>query len=115
MSLQLTDVPSVKVGMLMRRPAGDVFNAIIDPGITAKFWYTRSTGRMEPGAELDWVWEMYDVSSHVWVDDVEQDRRVRFRWSGYVPDSPTTVEFLLVPWQGETTYVEVTEHGFTGD
>jgi hypothetical protein len=29
--LQLTHIPSVQVGMLIRRPPGEVFQALVDP------------------------------------------------------------------------------------
>ena len=68
---------------------------------------------MTPGAELLWEWEMYGVSSHVWVKEVEENSRIRFSWSGYTPDNPTTVEFRFMPLHDDT-YVQVTETGFTG-
>ena len=39
--LQLTHAPSVEVGMLIRRPPGDVFQALVDPAITTRFWFTK--------------------------------------------------------------------------
>ena len=114
MSLELTSVPSVKVGMLIRRPPAEPFQAIVDPAVTSKIWYTKSSGKMTPGAQLTWEWEMYGVSSQVCVQEVEADRRVRFTWSGYTPEHPTTVEFCFLPMPGDTTYVQVTETGFTG-
>jgi uncharacterized protein YndB with AHSA1/START domain len=113
-TLELTRVPSVKVGMLIRREPAEVFQAIVDPDITTKIWYTKSSGKMTPGAELLWEWEMYGASSRVRVEEVEEDSRVRFTWSGYTPDHPTTVEFRFVPMPDATTYVQVTETGFTG-
>ena len=38
----------VKVGMLIRRPPEDVFEAFADPAITTRFWFTKSSGRLEP-------------------------------------------------------------------
>jgi uncharacterized protein YndB with AHSA1/START domain len=113
-TLELTKVPSVKVGMRIRRKPAEVFQAIVDPVITSTIWYTKSSGKMTPGAELLWEWEMYGVSSHVCVEDVEENSRVRFSWSGYTPDNPTTVEFRFLPMPDDTTYVQVTETGFTG-
>jgi uncharacterized protein YndB with AHSA1/START domain len=111
----LTRAPTAAVGMLIRRPPGEVFAALADPARTTRFWYTKSTGRMTPGAELTWTWEMYHVSSTVRVLDVEPSRRIRFRWDGYDPAHPTTVEFQFIPYQDDTTYLRVTETGFTGD
>jgi hypothetical protein len=45
---------------------------------------------------------------------VAENSRVRFSWSGYTPDNPTTVEFRFLPMPDDTTYVQVTETGFTG-
>src|SRR5262245_30422602 len=59
MMAQLTKSPSVNTGMLIRRCPHDVFEALADPAITTRFWYTKSSGRMEQGAELTWEWEMY--------------------------------------------------------
>jgi uncharacterized protein YndB with AHSA1/START domain len=112
--LELTAVPTAKAGMLIRRKPADVFQAIVDPDITTKIWYTKSSGKMTPGAGLRWEWEMYGVGSDVHVTDVEENRRVRFTWSGYAPDNPTTVEFRFTPEPDNATYVLVTESGFTG-
>jgi uncharacterized protein YndB with AHSA1/START domain len=40
---QLTKPPSVDIGLLIRRPPHDVFEALADPSITTRFWYTKST------------------------------------------------------------------------
>ena len=100
--------------MLVRRPARDVFAALTDPGLTTRFWFTKSSGPVVPGAQLTWTWEMYDASTAVSVTGFEQDRRLSFTWIGYDPAHPTTVEFRFVPW-AEGTYVQVTETGFSGD
>ena len=112
---QLTTAPAVDVGMLVRRPPDEVFEALADPSVTTRFWYTRSTGRMTEGAELTWTWEMYGVSSKVWVEEVRPGRLIRFRWDSYDPAHPTTVRFEFTPYQGDTTYLRITETGFTGD
>jgi uncharacterized protein YndB with AHSA1/START domain len=111
----LAKAPAVDIGMLIRRRPDEVFEALADPAITTRFWYTRSTGRMAQGAELTWAWEMYRVSSAVRVLDVEPGRRIRFSWDGYDPAHPTTVEFQFIPYSGGTTYLRITETGFTGD
>src|SRR5262249_15161274 len=75
---QLTKPPSVDVGMLVRRPPHEAFEALADPSITTRFWFTKSTGRMAQGAELTWEWEMYRASGRVWVKEIQADRRIRF-------------------------------------
>lgn len=112
---QLTKPPSVDVGMLVRRPPHEVFEALADPSITTRFWFTKSTGRMAQGAELTWEWEMYRASGRVWVKEIQADRRIRFTWDGYDPSHPTTVEFQFIPYENDTTYLQITETGFSGD
>jgi hypothetical protein len=69
--LELTRVPAVNVGMLIRRPPGDVYRAFADPAIEA--WFCeRNEG------------------------------------------DPTTVELRFFP-RGGSTFVRVTETGFSGD
>ena len=103
-----------KVDMLIRRPVTEVFEAFVDPAITTQFWFTRSSGRLEPGKQVKWDWEMYGVSMRVDVKAIEPSRRIRVEWSdGDSP--PTTVEWIFAPRQDNTTYVSVTNSGFAGD
>jgi uncharacterized protein YndB with AHSA1/START domain len=111
-ALELTRIPTVTVGMLIRRPPAEVFLAIVDPAVTTRFWYTRSSGVMTPGATLRWEWEMYGVSTTVRVEEVDAVRRIRFRWGD---DHPTTVELRFTPWEDGATYVQVVESGLSGD
>jgi hypothetical protein len=112
---QLTKAPSVDVGMLIRRSPHDVFEALADPSITTRFWYTKSTGRMVEDAELTWEWEMYGTSGKVWVKEVQATGasaslgRVMTLAShhGRVP--------VHIQYENDTTYVRIMETGFTGD
>src|SRR5512142_3165966 len=92
---QLTKTPIVRLEMLIRRPVAEVFEAFIDPAITTHFWFTTSSGRLEPGKKVRWQWEMYGASSEVEVKVVEQNARILVEWSGY--DAPTVVEWLFTP------------------
>jgi uncharacterized protein YndB with AHSA1/START domain len=58
-TLQLTHVPVMQTGMLIRKPVADVFEAFINPDITTQFWFTMSSGRLDPGAQVAWAWEVY--------------------------------------------------------
>jgi uncharacterized protein YndB with AHSA1/START domain len=111
--LQLTHAPSVEVGMLIRRPPGDVFQALVDPAITTRFWFTKSSGKLVRGATVRWAWEMYGASTKVWVKEIEDNSRILFDWGD--DDETTTVEFRFVPYGDGATYVRVTETGHTGD
>jgi uncharacterized protein YndB with AHSA1/START domain len=110
--LRLTQAPTANAGMLIRRPPEEVFTAFVDPEVTTRFWFTKSSGRLGPGASVEWSWEMYGVSAKVWVKEFEENRRLVFDWGS--EESSTSVEMRFIPWQGNT-YVHVTASGFPGD
>jgi len=112
-TLQLTQVPVTKTGMLIRKPAADVFQAFVEPDITTKFWFTHSSGRLAAGKQVQWDWEMYGISVPVMVKTIEPNRRIVAEWPGH--GGPTTVEWLIAPQKDGTTFVSITEAGFTGD
>jgi len=99
--------------MLIRKPVAEVFEAFMNPEITTKFWFTKSSGRLEAGKQVTWSWEMYNASSQVTVKDVEQNKRILIEWSGY--GSPTTVEWIFTPYGNDATFVSITNSGFSGD
>ncbi len=111
-NLQLKSIPVVETGMLIRRPVSEVFEAFANPAITTKFWFTKSTGRLAPGAEVEWTWEMYGITTQVRVKEFEQDRRIVVEW-GAQP-AATTFELGFSPREGGATFVSVTESGFSG-
>lgn len=110
---QLTQPPIAKTAMLIRKPVTDVFAAFTDPAITSKFWFTKGSGKLEPGKSIQWDWEMYHASVQVSVKEVEHNRRILIEWSAYGP--PTTVEWLFTDRGDNTTFVSVTNTGFSGD
>jgi uncharacterized protein YndB with AHSA1/START domain len=112
-SPQDTPPPRSRTEMLVRKPAAEVFEAIVNPDITTQFWFTKGTGRLELGTTVRWDWEMYDVSAEVTPKVIEPDERVVIEWPGY--SGPTTVEWILTAQPDGTTYVQISESGFTGD
>ena len=102
-----------KAEMLIRIPVIEVFEAFVDPAITTQFWFTRSSGRLEAGKQVQWHWEMYGASAEVDVKALEANKRILVEWSAY--DQPTRVEWLFTPYGADTTFVSITNSGFSGD
>lgn len=107
------DTIKAKAEMLIRKPVADVFEAFVNPEITTRFWFTRSSGRLEAGKQVEWVWEMFDVSTQVNVKAIEKNKRILIEWSG--SEKPTTVEWVFTPHADNTTFVSITNTGFGGD
>src|SRR6185295_17348939 len=93
-NLHMTRVPVMKTGMLVRKPVSEVFDAFVNPAITTKFWFTKSSGRLEAGKQVQWDWEMYGIS---------------------IPVTVKTVEWNFIACEDGTTFVRITNEGFTGD
>lgn len=106
----LNEISTVNVGMLIRKPAEEVFEAFIDPTITTQFWFTKSNGRLEKGKRIRWEWEMYGVSAELDVKEIEQSKRILIQF-----DDETIVEWLFTPRESEGTYVTIINYGFKGD
>lgn len=111
--LRLTKPPVAETAMLIRKPVAAVFAAFVDPALTTRFWFTRSSGPLTPGARVRWDWEMYGVGTDVTVNAVEQDRRLVIEWDGY--GGRTTVVWRFIAQPDGTTFVTITESGFAGD
>jgi uncharacterized protein YndB with AHSA1/START domain len=110
--LQLKQPPFAKTGMLIRKPVADVFEAFIDPKITTKFWFTKSSGRLDVGRQVEWKWEMYGVSTQVDAKVIEPNKRIVVEWDGY--SGRTTVEWKFARHR-DGTFISITESGWTGD
>lgn len=98
---------SAKAAMLIRKPVSEVFEAFVNPEITTKFWFTKSSGRLEAGKSVQWEWEMYKHSVTVAVTTVEQNKRIVIEW-------PTTVEWVFTAREDNTTFVSITDSGYDG-
>jgi uncharacterized protein YndB with AHSA1/START domain len=99
--------------MLIRKPVAEVFEAFVNPDLTTKFWFTKGSGRLDVGRTVQWEWEMYGISIPVTASAIEPPRRIVIEWPGY--GNPTTVEWTFEPYEGESTFVRISETGFAGD
>lgn len=102
------DTAIVEAQMLIRKPSSIVFNAFVDPAITAKFWFTKSSGKLETGKTFTWEWEMYNVSTNVVVKEIVQNKKISIEWG----NPSTTVDFEFTEVTQNTTYVIIKHYGF---
>ncbi len=111
---KLRNAPVVKTEMLIRKPVAEVFQAFIDPDITTQFWFTKSSGKLEPDEHVQWDWEMYGVSAQVFVKAIEANKRILIEW-GADGEHSTTAEWRFTSHGDDVTFVSITETGFVGD
>lgn len=103
-----TPAKIVKAQMMIRKPVEQVFEAFIDPEITRNFWFTHGSGRLEEGKSVMWEWEMYNVSTPVFVKEIVQKERILIEWD----QPPTTVDFEFKSMGADRTYVTIQNYGF---
>jgi len=108
--MEIRETPTAEAGMLIRRPVAEVFEAIVDPAITTKFWFTHGSGRLDSGKEVRWEWHMYGVSTTAKVSEIVTNEKIVMRWS----DPPTTVVWNFTEMPDEATFLEVRNFGFAG-
>ena len=101
-----------RAGMLIRKPVAEVFEAVVDPAITSRFWFSRGSDRLDAGREVRWDWDVYGVSAQVRPKAIERERRILVEWSAY--EAPSEIEWIFTPGP-EGTFVAVTSRGFAGD
>jgi len=107
--MEKSNNPQVECQMMVRKPVAAVFQAFIDPSITTKFWFTKSSGRLEENKTIKWEWEMYGVSDHIKVKEIILDQKIIIEW-----DEPvTTVEFEFTALSESNTYVVIRNYGFS--
>ncbi|GIP18130.1 activator of HSP90 ATPase [Paenibacillus montaniterrae] len=106
----LSHEPIVRSEMLIKRPVEEVFEAFIDPEITTKFWFTKSSDRLEVGKRILWEWEMYGVSDEIYVKDIEKNKRILVESS-----DGTNIKWLFSPRIHNETFVSIENYGFAGN
>ncbi len=111
--MKLERAPIATTGMLIRKPVAEVFEAFVDPTVTTRFWFTKSSGRLEAGKRVTWEWEMYGVATVIDVEAIETDKRILVEWSG--ENGPTSVEWVFTPLEPCATFVNITNAGFGGN
>lgn len=102
--------PIVEAKMLIRKPVKEVFEAMVNPDITSNFWFTKSSGRVEPGKTLEWEWGQFGAKDTVDILDVKTDEYISLEWK--LGDLITLVEILFEPHSDSSTLVKVSESGF---
>jgi uncharacterized protein YndB with AHSA1/START domain len=112
-TLQLSKSPVAETGMLIRQPVAEVFAAFVDPDVTSKFWFSKGSGRLVPGARLTWEWGYYGVSTQVDVKEIDENERILVDWD--IDSAPTTVEWRFTPHGDDATFVTIVNSGFHGD
>jgi uncharacterized protein YndB with AHSA1/START domain len=95
--------------MLIRAPAGDVFDAFADPRRICDFWLRSSSGPLTPGAHVEWEFLLPDARETVDVMEFSRNDHIKFRWS-----NGSVVDMTFDQHADGATRVSVVVSGFSG-
>ncbi|MBM2614310.1 SRPBCC domain-containing protein [Actinoplanes sp. LDG1-06] len=80
----------VDVNLLVRRSADEAYEAFADPSRISRFWLASSSGRLETGAKVHWIFKIAGAETGVEVVAAEPGKQLDLRWDG---GQPVTLTF----------------------
>ncbi len=95
-----------KASLQIQKPASEVYEAIVNPGIMTNFFISESSGRMKDGVELLWKFPEFPDRYPISKFKLEENKSVSFVW-----DPETIVTFTLEEQADNSTVVHVSEDG----
>lgn len=99
---------TINVALQVQKPAHDVFEAIVDPAQMSNYFISKSTGRMEEGAQLTWMFPEFTMECPVRVGTIRKNEYISYFWPGE-DGRELKVEMTLTPAANNSTVVSISE------
>jgi len=96
--------------MIIRKPASEVFEAIVDPQKIGNYWFSSSSDRWEQSKSITLRYDEYDAEGVIDVLEVQENKKIVFSWGGETGEE-TVVTITLKELDTENTVIEVKESG----
>ena len=100
-----------QVSLKIRKPARQVFDAVVDPKQLSGYFVQTSTGLLAPGATVMWKFLEVPDPFPVTAREVVQDQRIVFEWPSRT-GGENRVEMIFAPIDAENTLVQISESGW---
>ncbi len=97
----------IKTSIQIRKPANEVFEAIVDPVKMSNYFIEKGSGRIEEGKEVIWKFPEFDLEFPVRGGRIKPGEYISFYWE--TDGKELIVEIILTPGTGPSTVVEITE------
>lgn len=95
--------------LLIRRPASEVFAALVEPRHLTAFWLARASAPLAAGETVHWEFRVAGAEDDVRVDELIADRSIALTWS-----DGQRVRFRFDDRGRDTTRIAVEQTGFAG-
>ncbi len=99
----------IKTRLQILKPAGEVFDNIVDPEKMKNYFISQSSGFMKEGELLIWKFPEIDIEFTVTVGKIEQGKYISYYWDGAMDGEQTFVEISLQQVSANITFVSITE------
>ena len=99
----------IKARLQILKPAGEVFDNIVDPDKMKNYFISQSSGFMKEGELLIWKFPEMDIEFPVTIGKIESGKYVSYYWDGAMDGEQTFVEISLQQVSADITLVLVTE------
>ena len=102
-----------QVQLKIRKPASEVFAAVVDPKKLTGYFVQSVSGPLAQGHTVTWKFDEAPSPFAVVVHEVVENERIVFEWPaiGY----NTRVEMTFTPLDGDATMVKIAESGWVDD
>jgi uncharacterized protein YndB with AHSA1/START domain len=100
--------PKFQVSLKIRKPAAEVFDAVVDPKKLTGYFIQTSSGPLVEGTTVKWSFAEAPEPFDVVVHEIVKDAKIVLEWPG-TRDYPTRVEMLFEPMDAENTMVRISE------
>ncbi len=99
----------IKASLQILKPAGEVFDNIVDPEKMKNYFISQSTGFMQEGKFLVWKFPEMDIKFSVTIGKIERYKYISYYWDGAMDGEQTFVEMNLQMVSDDITFVTITE------
>ena len=104
--------PTYKVQIKIRKPAAEVFDAVVKPDKLSAYFIQSASGPMTEGATVKWRFAEVPGEHDVQVRRVVKNQRISFEWQAASCDYRIFVEIVFAPLDDGATMVQISESGW---
>jgi uncharacterized protein YndB with AHSA1/START domain len=103
----------IKTALQIQKPAGEVFEAVVDPAKMSGYFISKGSGRLEEGKQVIWKFPEFDMEFPVRAGKITTDKYISFYWDS--DGKELIVEISLSARKDGSTVVTITEKGKEND
>ena len=106
--------PKFQVQLKIRKPAAEVFDAVVDPKKLSSYFIQTASGPLHEGATIKWTFAEAPEPCDVIVRKIVKNESIVLEWPGGRTYN-TRVEMEFKPLDGSATMVSIRESGWRSD